>query len=225
MTESPRPADDATGIWYAAFGSNLFRARFCVYLTGGQIPGSPSGRVQEGARNPALPTGDRPFTIERTLLFTGRSGQWGDGGTAAIDSDHNPVTPTLGRAYRITLSQFEDVVRQENRLPQTPEIPLDLLAEQGHLDVSSNKYGRVAIVGEIDGDPVATITTPGRPANLQPAHESYLRVMARGLIESHRLGVEEAAGYLASRPGNAGLVDPGALAAALDGGRPLLHFD
>ncbi len=202
-------------IWYAAFGSNLRRERFAVYLTGGPIPGSTTGRIQEGARDTSPPTGDRPFVIERSLLFTGRSPQWGDGGTAAIDSDHNPITPTLGRAYRITSGQFEDVFRQENLEPEILSVDLETLAARGHLDLSSRKYGRVDVVGAIDNELVLTITTPGRPSNLQPAHQSYLEVMAAGLISCHGLSAVEAARYLASRPGNAGLVDPTALAIAV----------
>lgn len=204
-------------VWYAAFGSNLVRSRFLVYLTGGMNPVSPSGREQQGARDPSMPSGDQPFRIERTLLFTGSSPQWGDGATAAVDFDHNPITPTYGRAYRLTTSQFEDVMRQKCRASSCEALDLPQLRAAGHLDMSPGRYGRAAFVGTLDGEVVATITTLSRPAGLGPAHHSYLRVMAAGLHEAWGMGPEEAAAYLASRPGNAGIVDPSELASTLSG--------
>lgn len=203
-----------THVWYAAYGSNLSSERFAVYLTGGPIPFSTTGRVQAGARNPTPATEDRPFTLERTLLFTGAARQWGDGGTAIIDSDHNPVTPTLSRVYRITMEQFEDVFAQENGLDAP--IPFDagaLLA--GPLDLSHRKYGRVELVGEIDGEPVLTFCSVERPTGLNAADPSYLQIMAIGLAETWDMDVRAAADYLAMRPGNAGVHDPAALATTL----------
>lgn len=206
---------DDRSLWYVAFGSNLLRERFLVYLTGGPIPGSTTGKVQDGARDVSPPTGDQPFVIERTLLFCGRSDNWGGGGTAAVDADHNPVTPTLARAYRITSSQFEDVFRQENREPELIEINVDHLANRKNLDLSQRKYGRLSVVGEIDGEMAATITTPTRPNDLRPADPSYLVTMARGLMSSHGLTAKAAADYLASRPGNAGWINPAEFAATI----------
>lgn len=206
---------DGQHVWYAAFGSNLLAERFSVYLTGGPIPLSTTGRVQRGARNPTPPSGDQPFSLERSLLFSGAVAQWGGGGTASVDADHNPITPTLARAYRITLEQFEDVFAQENGLDAA--IPIDVSALlAGPVDLADRKYGRVELVGEIGMDPVVTLATQSRPAPLTPADSSYLTVMGRGLIESWGLTPRAAADYLASRPGNAGVHDPAALATTLE---------
>lgn len=203
-----------TYVWYAAYGSNLSAERFGVYLTGGAIPFSTTGRVQDGARNAAPATADRPFTLERSLLFNGSAPQWGGGGTAIIDSDHNPVTPTLSRAYRITLEQFEDVFVQENRLDAP--IPFDIGALMaGPVDLTDRKYGRVELVAEIDSEPVLTFTSPHRPKGLAPADVSYLRIMGIGLRETWDLSPRAAADYLAMRPGNAGFHDPAVLATSL----------
>lgn len=201
-------------VWYAAFGSNLWAERFAVYLTGGVIPLSTTGRVQRGARNPAIHSGDQPFTLERSLVFSGSSRQWGGGGTAAIDGDHNPITPTLARAYRITLEQFEDVFAQENGLDQPVSVDLPALLA-GPSDLTDRKYGRVELVGEIGREPVVTLGAPQRPTDLAPADTSYLSVMGRGLMESWGLSARAAADYLASRPGNAGFHDPRVLATTL----------
>lgn len=203
-----------TYVWYASYGSNLSAERFGVYLTGGPIPFSTTGRVQDGARNPAPATANQPFTIERSLLFTGKAKQWGGGGSAIIDTEHNPVTPTLSRAYRITLEQFEDVFAQENGLDAP--IPFDVGALiAGPIDLSSRKYGRIELVGEIDSEPVLTFCSPQRPTGLNPADASYLRVMGIGLMETYELSARGAADYLVMRPGNAGFHDPVELAITL----------
>ena len=201
-------SDRERAVWYSAFGSNLLRDRFIVYLTGGVIPHSTTGRIQEGARDNSLPTGDRPITIDRTLVFAGSSGQWGDGGTAAVDPDLDRSTPTLGRAYRITCRQFEDVFRQENRESSAVPLDLDALTRDGYVDLSNGKYGRAVVVGSVGDELAVTITTRERPTSLRAAHTSYLSVMAKGLMESWGLSEKAAAEYLATRAGNAGTVDP-----------------
>ena len=110
---------DSGLVWYASYGSNLYRERFVVYLRGGTAPGG--SRPQRGARDPSDPLDDRPVTINRSLYFRGQSQLWG-GGVAAID--HQPGDqPARGRAYLITTAQFEDVVAQESR---RETMPIDL---------------------------------------------------------------------------------------------------
>jgi hypothetical protein len=70
-------------------------------------------------------------------------------------------------------------------------------------------------LGERDGVPLVTATC-ARPVSPEgPAGLAYLRVLARGLLEAWGLDAAEAARYLAARRGNAGWVDPVALAEAL----------
>ena len=166
------------------------------------------------ARNPALPTGDEAFLLERSLIFSGANSNWGGGATAMIDTDHDPAAPTLARAYRITLQQFEDVFAQENRIDTAPMVDLAALME-GPVDLADRRYGRVELVGEIGAEPVVTLAPPSPPAELAPADVSYLKVMASGLMQAWNLTIEESVTYLAGRPGNAGFFDPGDLATSL----------
>lgn len=188
-------------VWYASYGSNLLRARFLTYLTGGPIPGATDGREQVGARDRSLPLADRPVEIDRTLVFAKRSARWGDGGVAFLDPDEQPATPTLGRAWNITRQQLEDVFRQENQQTESVTVNLDLLVQDGYFDGYGASYGRLLFLGPCeDGLPLVTLTGAARPTDSNPAHPSYLGVMTEGLSECWGLAPVDAQRYLSSLP-------------------------
>lgn len=200
-------------IWYAAYGSNVSSARFRTYLEGGAVPHTTTGRVQEGARDPSPPSGNGPCQIDRTMLFAGASEQWGGGGVAFLDADDSePEFPVLGRAWRITLGQFEDVFRQENRQDELVSIDLGSLMADGRLDLLDTGYGRIELLDKIDDAPVVTLSRSRPPAELNAAHLSYLKAIVDGLIETWSIDPDDAVRYLAAMPGNAGVLDPAQLA-------------
>lgn len=203
MTASP---DLDRPVWYAAYGSNLSSARFRTYLEGGTVPHSPNERPQQGARDSSAPTGNGPCEINRRLVFSGTSTRWGGGGVAFLDPDSSvePEFPALGRAWRITLGQFEDLFKQENRLDEVMSIDLGRLTDSGVLELLPGGYGRLELLSQMEGDPVLTFTRPTRPTELNAADISYLKVMTDGLIETWSIEPEDAARYLASLEGNAG---------------------
>lgn len=188
-------------VWYVAYGSNVLKERFLTYLQGGPIPNSTTGQRQDAARDSSLPTSDQPYAIDRTLFFAGSSSRWGDGGVAFLDADTRPASEVKGRAWRITLGQFEDLFRQENGLSDLVPIDFDNLVSAGRLEVVDRWYGRVEVVGQIEGLPVLTLASPKLPADTAPAHISYLAVIAEGLGQSWGLTAEESADYLAQIPG------------------------
>ncbi len=203
-------------VWYAAYGSNLLRARFLTYLRGGPVPGS--GRIQHGARDGTDPVDDRPYRLPRQLLFGGRSSGWGDGGVCFVEPARVDSDGCLGRAWLITAEQLADVWAQENGRTEGPAVDVGALADGRTGDFGAGWYRHLEPVGELDGHPVATFTfapgDEGPPENA--ADVSYLTVMGRGLAEAWSMGPSEAAAYLAGRRGNVGSVDPEVLAAALD---------
>ena len=198
MSSAGRPV---TRLWYVSYGSNLLRRRFLSYLVGGPIPGATDGRSQAGSRDPTPPRDDRPLQIDHTLLFALQSKRWGGGGVAFVDPHESPVTPTLGRAWDITLEQLEDVFRQENSQDHTIAIDLAQLADRGVIDAYPSAYGRLLYLGHHeDGLPEVTLTCTARPAQLNPAHSSYLGVIREGLAECWGLTVQEATEYLSGIP-------------------------
>lgn len=207
-------------VWYAAYGSNLWSARFLTYLTGGPVPLSPAGRVQDGARDPAPPQADTPSHLPGRLVFGRSSSGWGGGGIAFLDpapapapapaaADPGPGRATaaergdqvLGRLWLITAEQFADVASQENGHPLPPEAAdPSAVAPGGHLDVGPGWYGRLLHLGDgPDGHPILTFTCPdANPAALprRAPHPAYREVIARGLTETWGLTPREAAAYL-----------------------------
>lgn len=208
-------------VWYVAYGSNLSEERFLRYLQGGPIPNSTTGQRQDAARDQSLPTGDQPFALNRQVFFAGSSARWGDGGVAFLDADIEPDEPSCGRAWQITLGQFEDLFRQENGMETITPIDLDDLSERGRLEVVPKWYGRLEHVGDIEGVPVITLASPKPLRPVRAAHVSYLSVIAEGLASSWGMATHEAARYLSSLQGNNQEWTTKSLTAALEAGREL----
>lgn len=182
-------------VWYAAYGSNLCRERFLRYLTGGPVPEAPR-RTQSGARDPSPPMADRACALPHPLYFAGVSKTWGGGGVAYLDVDQPAEEATLGRLWKVTLEQLEDVYRQENREAGVLRIDLEALRASISLRPSSGPYGRLVLLDHLHGLPVITFTSPSRRTDSNPPHDSYRRIIARGLQETWSLDAGDAAEYL-----------------------------
>ncbi len=160
--------------------------------------------------------------------------------TTGGDVDEVPDSGTLARIWLITAEQFEDVFRQENglRVPGStlapgsgpdrsvepeperwdrtgggPLFDLARIPAGSHLDAGPQWYGRVLHLGPgPDGHPVATFTGPDPGRHRRgPAHPSYARTVALGLMETWGLDGEQAADRLGRCDGNRGDLDLRAL--------------
>ncbi len=183
-------------IWYAAYGSNLSRSRFDVYLEGG----TPTGAVHAypGCRDSSPPIDDRSWECACELRFGGRSQTWG-GGVALVVPGPSEV-PTKLRLYGLTLEQFEDVVAQENWLePGSVELT-EAVSDPHHIIGPDHTYRVVLSLGEFEATPVLTITQDASTATAAPTIR-YLRHIAQGLREAHGCSDAQIARYLAGRPG------------------------
>lgn len=187
-------------VWYAAYGSNLQRERFELYLTGGRLESS--GSPHRGARDGSPPREDRSLELQFQLYFAQSSPRWGGGGVAFLDHRPRRDVRTLARGYLVTLSQFEDVLAQENEAP-TRAVKLGSLGRAGRVRLYDGWYGLVLACGTLEGRPVLTFTAPWtmHDADLNSPGPEYLRTMALGLIESHSLSIEQAVDYLLTVPG------------------------
>ena len=183
-------------VWYAAYGSNLLQARFAVYLAGGTY--GEQGTDHHGARDATPARGWRHLEVAHQLRFARESRRWG-GGVAFLDPARGSGRGVV-RCWDLTVEQFADVAAQENGLtPGDVELDLDAVVARGEADMTDRWYGRALSLGELDGRPVVTFTSP-QNAEPSPPGQPYLSVVAAGLVE---IGWDAPAiaGYLASCPG------------------------
>ncbi|HWM75742.1 MAG TPA: histone deacetylase [Nocardioides sp.] len=185
-------------VWYASYGSNMSADRLACYLTGGCPPGGT--RTYPGARDRTLPTAVRPLQLAGCVYFAWHSRTWG-GGIAFYDPD-GPGS-SVGRAYRLNPGQLSDVLEQEmHRDPGVDHDLSELLAE-GVTVLGDGRYESLHVVGELDGEPVVTFTSPEamHAADHNEPTSAYLALMARGLVEGHAWDADRVAAYLLNRPG------------------------
>ena len=166
-------------VWYAAYGSNLSRARFLTYLTGGLAPRN--SRPHHGARDRSPPLDDRRVELSFDVYFAGESKRWG-GGVAFLDPVASTEPVAIGRAWLITHEQFEDVIAQENGAVTAPVDPTAITRGQSDLGLGGF-YDRLLVFDEWDGVPVVTFTTPVRREPPARPSAAYLATMADGLAE------------------------------------------
>jgi len=133
-------------VWYASYGSNIFRQRFDCYIKGGRIAGN--NRIYTGARDTTPPLSAQNINIPYQLYFAKTSVKWNGGGVGFIRHERDGKNYTLGKMYLITRQQFNDVVRQESNLRQNIEIDFESLQRQGQQNVINNVwYGRMPTWG------------------------------------------------------------------------------
>jgi hypothetical protein len=199
-------------VWYASYGSNLNHDRFITYIAGGTPTGSETHH--EGARDKTLPEEDVPIRFSGRMHFAANSGRW-NGGIAFMDVD--PASPghALGRAYRISMEQFDDVVAQENgRTPGQLTVPTTETLEKGRGKATFGLYGTLEHIGDYKGAPVLTFTSSftanealrssdsrsrgrsGWASATNTPSDNYLRMIGGGLGETFGMSTEEQADYL-----------------------------
>ena len=172
-------------------------ARLACYLEGGCPPGG--GRVNPGARDVTAPARSEPVDLPGTTYFAGESPQWGGG---AAFYDHDEPGRTAARAYLVTAGQLADIAAQEmyrvpadgDPLEEVVLSPLDL----GRHTWGPGRYETLVRVGELDGSPLLTFTSPHGAAAVQHTRPAaaYLAAMATGLRESRGWHDNQIASYL-----------------------------
>lgn len=203
-------------IWYVAYGSNLSVDRFGCYVSGGR----PAAGIRSypGFRDPTPPRESVPVRVPGCLYFAGQSRVW-TGGTAYLDTSTaaGAASTVAGRAYLISAEQFADLAEQEMlRSPGAGRELSEVLATGRH-EYGPGRYETLLLLGERDGLPMLTVSSPWTVADAELAAPTaaYLGMIGRGLIESHGCSAYDAGRYLADAPGAVGSWDAEQIAALL----------
>ncbi len=131
-------------VWYACYGSNMLESRFKKYI--------------DRCDDQSMPVESREYVFPYSIYFGAVSTNWGGGGTAFLD-DSNPGR-ALGRVYKITEEQFNQVKRLEGP-----------------------KYRKRIDLDDIDGLPVCTFTSEERQNDNSPSLE-YFETVSSGMMET-----------------------------------------
>ena len=192
---------DSSPVWYVAYGSNLLADRFDCYVAGGRPPGGL--REYPGFRDPTPPLASVTETVRGGIYFAGESHAW-TGGTAFFDSGLPGVV--AARAYLIGRAQFGDLAEQEMLRTPATDRDLSVVLADGRHSYGPGRYESLIRLGERDGLAMLTISAPWAwtDAPLAPPNADYLRIIARGLVESHGWDDDAVAAYLAAAPGIVG---------------------
>eukprot|EP00250_Pteridium_aquilinum_P005405 c15499_g1_i2 orf=284-2374(-) len=176
-------------IWYAAYGSNMWRDRFMCYIKGGQVGNQ---------------------------MFFGHSytRTWGHGGAAFLEARPTAGVSTHIRLYKIMLDQFNDLFLQENSLDYGRDLVKPaVIRSLGQESASSITlvegcwYGTILHLGDKDGLPILTFTCSEQDLErfdsgllpVCPPSEEYQWAVARGLMEDLGLSKERALSYVLSK--------------------------
>ncbi len=143
---------------YAAYGSNLLKERFMVYIKGGEF----CGNRYRGCRDKTEPEDFGWMYVPYRLYFAKKSPRWENKGVAFLscEKEKDPQYHAVVRLWKISESQFSDIHGQEGK----------------------SWYYKILELGEKDGLKIKTIT--GCWINeLNAPSEKYLDIIKRGLKE------------------------------------------
>lgn len=169
-------------VWYVGYGSNLNKQRFSCYILGGTP--KYGCKPNKGCKNKNLPQKDRSIKIPYVLYFAlpkgiKKTSNWGEGGVAFIAPEKVKDTNlwTLGRMWKITKDQYEEVKKQEGQCWYNHEIN----------------------IGEENGIQIITITNKEKLNNDILPNTRYLKTIVLGLKETYNMNEEEINEYLIKR--------------------------
>ncbi|MBR2704534.1 MAG: hypothetical protein IKE91_03600 [Clostridia bacterium] len=140
-------------VWYACYGSNINYDRFMKYINGDE-----KYSTSEGCEDKSEPLEERQYIFEHPIYFAGKSQIWG-GGVAYLDYER--PGRSYGKLYKVTMKQFEGILKQEQR---------------------AQLYNTILLVDTIDNLPVFSFTAKHRIDELlsEPSKE-YLDVINKGI--------------------------------------------
>lgn len=155
-------------IYYFAYGSNLLFERFSYYIKGGVYPATK--KTHDGCSKDKNYHFDPNKPIKHiaeglNLYFGNISNSWGNQGVAFVEIAKD--CRVLGRLYKVTLDQFEDIRKQEG--------------------ISDKWYGIIIkekVLGFYEGIPIWTITQDKAYKDTKSPSDSYIEIIKRGLKET-----------------------------------------
>lgn len=213
LGEDGRPAR----VWYASYGSNLHRARFMKYVEGGEA----GSRKYLGCDDKTPPVGDIPIRFHGARPHFALTSRVWRGGIAFLDTEGDDQASALGRAYNISIGQFDQVIAQENGGDgvKAPAVDTTEVLTSGRAVTGGGAYETLVHIGDYQGSPVLTMTAPftakeaierkgrvGRgnltlPVAANKPSAAYAHMIGSGLGETFGMDPVAQADYIRGCPG------------------------
>ena len=133
-------------VWYACYGSNINYDRFMLYIN--------------RCTDTTPPVESRPYQFNYPIYFAKKSRLWDNGGVAFLDD--SCIGETLGRIYKITKEQYEQV-----KINEGPN------------------YRKQIDLGQIEGLPVYTFTDTQKIVLGSMPSARYFTTILEGLKECY----------------------------------------
>lgn len=159
-------------ILYAAYGSNLLLERFYSYIKGTEF----LGIKYEGCDDKSDPEDYGSMMVPHRLYFAKRSKRWEGGGVAflSIKEEKDPYYYSVIRLWKVTLSQFDDIQRQEG-----------------------GWYNQILNLGKKNNMDIITFTGKAEfEKEKNKPCDSYLEIIKKGLIQTKGWNVGECEQYI-----------------------------
>ncbi|KAI9173642.1 hypothetical protein LWI28_004304 [Acer negundo] len=199
-------------VWYATFGSNMWKPRFLCYIEGGQVEGMI--KPCSGSMDRTPPKEILWKTFPHRLFFGYESTRtWGPGGAAFMNPESNSEDRTYMCMYRITLEQFNDVLLNENTLGRDMSSPLFDMTDLNNVTTKGSmcleilkkgNYKNVVYMGKECDIPILTMTCPLTDVEsfksgklpLRAPCIKYANTLIKGLVEGKQFTKKEAMAYI-----------------------------
>ena len=144
-------------VWYACYGSNINLDRFMIYINGDKL--NKLGNI-EGCYDKTKPKEFRSYIFKCPIYFAGISKKWG-GGMAFLDYENTGMS--YGKIYKIKISQFKDILKQENEL-----------------------YDSIVYVDDYLCIPIFTFTSFHKLTCLNNPSREYCDVIKKGILDTYK---------------------------------------
>lgn len=145
-------------IWYLCYGSNININRLMIYINGDE---SSKFANHDGCKDKSEPIDSKPYIIRRRIYFAKHSGKW-NGGVSFLN--YRSLGKTLGKIYKITKSQFLDIMKQEQRLKD---------------------YDTLLYVGKYNRVPIFTFTALHKLKDIEKPSSDYIGVIKEGIKDTY----------------------------------------
>lgn len=151
--------DNESYIWYACYGSNINYDRFMYYINGDS---KEKLGFKTGCTDKTMPLEELPYIIKHPIYFASNSKNWG-GGIAFLDYEKEGFC--YGKIYKIKISQFKDILKQEQ----------DCIL-----------YDTIVLIDYYDNLPIFTFTANHKLKDiLNNPSNKYIEVIKKGLKNTY----------------------------------------